>query len=475
MIRHHGQADWTLDRHLRYDELEEVLRRFHPGGRLLEVGAGAGGLLVRGGTPSVTTLDLDEATAPMVLADATVLPFAAGTFEVTVCIDVIEHLPPHMRRRLMTELTRVTNGILVIGAPFGAASERADRRLLLKDEERRRPSPTWLREHIASAPFPTRDDIVAGVGVAPLHEVKGMSLGAHRALSRARHRRGLTRIEMLVATRVRFLARRLLHLGSPYRRLLVFDLSPPLFSVVMATRNRVDRLEIAATSVLAQTVRSLELLLIDDASADATPTMSDRLLATDPRVRVIRRETASGSCAAARNTALDSCRGRYLAFCDDDVLWRPDHLAKCVAALAHSDACATQAQRFLPDGRPYDVVGRDWGRAFPKAGDVDANCMAVARHLMISFPDGRGRYGSEDIRLVRRLHRQGIHFSHVPSVTVDYTFNMQSHCYTYQILPSTDGGSVVTSQPKVVGWRGRQGRVIEAVSVRVKRILYKNA
>lgn len=88
---------------------------------------------------------------------------------------------------------------------------------------------------------------------------------------------------------------------------------------------------------------------------------------------------------------------------------------------------------------------------------------------MQEFPDGRGRYESEDIRLVLALHKRGVRFEFVPEVTVDYTFNPASHCYNYSI-ENQGGRVVVTSRPKVADWRGAKGRVLEAARVRVKRL-----
>ncbi|HEX6200044.1 MAG TPA: glycosyltransferase, partial [Thermoanaerobaculia bacterium] len=91
------------------------------------------------------------------------------------------------------------------------------------------------------------------------------------------------------------------------------------FSVVLPTRDRCHLLPRAAASVLAQTPGGgrddLELLVVDDASADGT---GDWLRALgDPRVVHLRRETPGGA-AAARNEALRRARGRFVVFLDDD-------------------------------------------------------------------------------------------------------------------------------------------------------------
>ncbi len=88
----------------------------------------------------------------------------------------------------------------------------------------------------------------------------------------------------------------------------------------MPTHNRPDRLERAARSVLAQDGAELELVIVDDASSDATPEMTDQL-ACDPRVRIVRNPVSLGP-GGSRNQGIAVARGDLLGFCDDDA-WLP--------------------------------------------------------------------------------------------------------------------------------------------------------
>jgi hypothetical protein len=94
-----------------------------------------------------------------------------------------------------------------------------------------------------------------------------------------------------------------------------------LLSVVMPTHNRPDRLERAAHSVLTQLDAELELVIVDDASSDRTPEVTDRL-SSDPRVHVVR-TTESVGPGAARNRGIAAASGDFLGFCDDDDAWLP--------------------------------------------------------------------------------------------------------------------------------------------------------
>lgn len=467
----HAPVGETPDRVLRYMELHDVLDRFGRGGPVLEMGSGPDGL--RGRLPGTFVVTVDLHTFPRldVRADGRRLPFRDGAFATTVCVDVLEHVPPALRAGLVKELRRVTSDLLVIGGPMGPAAEEADRRLEHWFRRTSRPVPDWLGEHVGNGPYPTVGQLNRFVGRAPLWNGRGVGLAAHRATAMGTQLRGGTAVGRAVTSSARGRAAlaRAAALGSPYRRILAYDLRPVTFSVVMATRNRAERLPAAVASVLAQTEADIELIIVNDASTDATAEVARSICAADPRVRLIDTREATGSCGLARNVGLRAARGRFLAFCDDDVRWHPEHLAACGAALERADACYTTAARFLPDGEFYDVAGRAWDDEGPRVGDVDANTIAVRRAVMRPFPDGRGRYESEDIRLVLALYNQGVQFEFVPEVTVDYTFNPESHCYTYSIEKGDDG-VVVSSRPKVADWRAARGRALEAAKVRVKRL-----
>jgi len=90
----------------------------------------------------------------------------------------------------------------------------------------------------------------------------------------------------------------------------------------MPTHDRAADLERAAASVLDQDVEPLELVVVDDASTDATLEVLDRLARRDKRVRVVRTERALGPCEA-RNRGLAVAGGELVGFCDDDDAWFP--------------------------------------------------------------------------------------------------------------------------------------------------------
>ena len=104
-----------------------------------------------------------------------------------------------------------------------------------------------------------------------------------------------------------------------------------LVSVYMPTHDRVEWMTRAVASVLGQSHRELELIVIDDGSSDATWERLQGLAAADARLRIARNETAQGA-PASRNRALSMARGEFATGLDDDDHFREDRIALFVEA-----------------------------------------------------------------------------------------------------------------------------------------------
>lgn len=122
-----------------------------------------------------------------------------------------------------------------------------------------------------------------------------------------------------------------------------------LVSVIIPTFNRSVWVTEAVASVLAQTFRDFELLVVDDGSTDGT---LDALAPFFKQIKVLRRPERRG-VSAARNLGITAARGEWLAFLDSDDLWLPDKLARQVAfAKAHPGLLICQtAEIWLRNGK----------------------------------------------------------------------------------------------------------------------------
>lgn len=99
-----------------------------------------------------------------------------------------------------------------------------------------------------------------------------------------------------------------------------------LVSIIMPSYNTAEFIAESIQSVLSQSYKNWELLIVDDCSTDNTDDVVKPYLA-DERIRYIKNEKNSGA-AVSRNRALREAKGKWIAFLDSDDLWLPEKLEK---------------------------------------------------------------------------------------------------------------------------------------------------
>lgn len=97
-----------------------------------------------------------------------------------------------------------------------------------------------------------------------------------------------------------------------------------MISVLMPTFNRSEYLAEAINSVLMQSYKDWELIVVDDGSTDSTPTLMDHYTKLDSRITCIR--TSNQGIAKARNTAFQASSGDFIAVMDSDDISAPERL-----------------------------------------------------------------------------------------------------------------------------------------------------
>ena len=132
-----------------------------------------------------------------------------------------------------------------------------------------------------------------------------------------------------------------------------------LVSVVMPNFNGARFIEAAVRSALDQSHDELELIVVDDHSADHSRDVIAELGRQDSRVRAFYQTERRGP-AVARNTAIAAARGRYIAFLDSDDLWEPQKLARQIA-LHDQAGCVLSYTGY----RKIDEAGRFLGDPLP--------------------------------------------------------------------------------------------------------------
>lgn len=216
------------------------------------------------------------------------------------------------------------------------------------------------------------------------------------------------------------------------------------FSVIVPVRDGRGWVVRAVRSALEQTERSLEVIVVDDGSADGSAELVRALAAEDPRVRLLRHDRPRGP-GGARNTGLDAARGEWIAFLDADDRFHRTRLQRLLAVAAQhgADLLADTPRLVGEDGeprgpmwthfeRPQVVGAEDWVRCNVWSGPLAygyAYGKPVFRRALVESPPLRMR---PELRLLEDFHfflamlRRGHRLLLVPEGHYDYTLRAQS-------------------------------------------------
>lgn len=195
----------------------------------------------------------------------------------------------------------------------------------------------------------------------------------------------------------------------------------PLVSVIVPVYNSERYLERTLESMLAQTYRHFEAIVVDDGSTDGSAAIMRRFAERDGRVHCVSQRNAG--MVGARNNGMRMARGRYYALLDSDDLWMPDHLERAVAALEADPSLVLvhagvrfvdeQGDAFASfiDNRAWDAWVSDPFAAILLRYEHVACQTTVFRRDVIDraggFDDRFNKLGCEDRDLWLRLARLG--------------------------------------------------------------------
>ncbi|HVE71685.1 MAG TPA: glycosyltransferase family A protein [Thermoanaerobaculia bacterium] len=139
-------------------------------------------------------------------------------------------------------------------------------------------------------------------------------------------------------------------------------MAPPLVSTIIPVFNRAAMLREAVASVLAQTYRPIEILIVDDGSTDDTPAVAEELARAHAEVSQVFHR-ANGGAGAARETARLAARGELIQHLDSDDLLLPRKFELQVAALDERPECGVAYGWTRLRHRDGSVEPRPWKRS----------------------------------------------------------------------------------------------------------------
>lgn len=153
-----------------------------------------------------------------------------------------------------------------------------------------------------------------------------------------------------------------------------------LISVIVPVYKVEPYLRRCVDSILNQTYKNLEIILVDDGSPDNCGAICDEYAAKDPRVRVIHKE--NGGISDTRNAGLDICTGEYISFVDSDDWIEPGHIRSLYSCLQKDNQIAVSdimrideygslAATFVYEVKKHSemepVFGYVWNKLYPVA------------------------------------------------------------------------------------------------------------
>lgn len=201
----------------------------------------------------------------------------------------------------------------------------------------------------------------------------------------------------------------------------------PLISVVIPTFNRATVLERALLSVLSQTYKNIELVIIDDASTDNTEEVVRRILSGQKYI--YRRNTKNLRGGASRNLGVKLSSGQMIAFLDSDDFWTENKLEKQLKLLNENIIAGDfllfssvifksgMNEHVLPASVSFPHPIDDY--LFTQNGLVQTSTMLAPRTLLLKIPFDETLIKHQDWDLCLRLGYAGVTFlGHESPLTV---------------------------------------------------------
>ncbi|AEV84008.1 family 2 glycosyl transferase [Actinoplanes sp. SE50] len=207
-------------------------------------------------------------------------------------------------------------------------------------------------------------------------------------------------------------------------------------AVIVLTYQRADGLARAVESVLAQTMKDLVLIVVDDAGGQVPD------LPPDPRLHTVALRHNINVPGVGRNVGIGLTDSDHVAFLDDDNTWDEHHLETALARLDgpaapnRPDAVYTAMRRIMPDGTVRDVLSVPFDRRLAwERCYLDNNPLVLRRLPATRFSRLRRTTSvapKEDWELVYRFSRRH-RVEHIPEPTVNYTINPDSYWTPWEL------------------------------------------
>lgn len=241
----------------------------------------------------------------------------------------------------------------------------------------------------------------------------------------------------------------------------------PLVSIIVPVYQVKEYIGECVESLLAQTYKNLEILLVDDGSTDGSGVICDEFAARDGRVRVVHQRNQGPS--VARNTGLDYARGEYIAFVDSDDAALPDFIATLygLAEKYQADIAACAYVECEPDellnrrGRLHHkdttrgiCEGKDDNRVENREKETCSNEKEICMTSEQMLRQWHGRYKKWETVVWNKLYRKRL-FDGEPAETMRFPAGRKLEDVLTSHLMAANANQVVLTMRKLYFYRIR--------------------
>ena len=207
-----------------------------------------------------------------------------------------------------------------------------------------------------------------------------------------------------------------------------------LVSIIIPTYNREKVLPISVNSVINQTYKYWELIIIDDRSKDNTKKIINEYRQKDNRIYYF--ENKRKQCpAGARNYGIRLAKGEYIAFLDSDDLWYPQKLEKCLERLRTGADLVSHGMSYIRDGKHWKNVMcgpskmADYLNLLYNGNCIITSATVVRKNCLkhvSGFDENPAIISAEDYDLWLRLAKEKVCFSFIDEIMGEYTYHDNS-------------------------------------------------
>ena len=210
--------------------------------------------------------------------------------------------------------------------------------------------------------------------------------------------------------------------------------SSPLVSIILCTYNRAHLVTRAIGSVLTQSYRDWELIIIDDGSADDTGKVVMPVVKSDPRITYVYH--ANQGLARARNIGIALASGEYSTFLDSDDEYREQHLSVRIRVMGKrpSPALIYGGIEYVgPVKRQYVADARHPGKRIHLSKCYASGTFFARTSLFKKLNGFRNLIFAEDLDFIRRARKKGLKVAKVKERTYRYRVDADNRlCDLYE-------------------------------------------